>query len=76
MTAVVTILRIYGFPPLPPPLPGRAVHADLQIKLPPEYSIADTQYCTSACMCNTGVCVILKYPCIHVSAIPLMCKYP
>lgn len=33
--AVVTDLRIYGFNPLPPPLPGRAVDADLLIKLPP-----------------------------------------
>ena len=35
ITAVVTILRIYGFTPLPPPPLGWVRDADPRIKLPP-----------------------------------------
>ena len=57
ITAVVTILRIYGFTPLPPPPLGWVRDADPRIKLPPErasggptgYPPAGDQPCAARC---------------------------
>ena len=35
MSGYIWIIRIYGLPPLPPPLPDRAADAEHRIKLPP-----------------------------------------